>query len=198
MQNKLSARDKLLESAATLFLDKGYEAVSVNDICKHAEVSKGSFYHYFETKQALFMTLMENWSSRVMQSALSQPISADSKIKNVLIEMPHQFNTAFTAIPKGFPILVDFWRQAMGDPTVWKTAVEPYRYFTGFFMRIIETGQLDGSIRKDVDSEVLARLLVAVAMGYLLEATYDQDKADWSAITSEGLKLLLEGIGGTK
>ncbi|HOZ38231.1 MAG TPA: TetR/AcrR family transcriptional regulator [Anaerolineaceae bacterium] len=198
MQNKLSSRDKLLESAAKLFLDKGYEAVSVNDICKHAEVSKGSFYHYFETKQALFMTLMENWSSRVMQSALSQPISADRKIKNVLIEMPHQFNTAFTVIPKGFPILVDFWRQAMGDPTVWKTAVKPYRYFTGFFMRIIETGQLDGSIRKDVDSEILARLLVAVAMGYLLEATYDQDKADWSAITSEGLKLLLEGIGGTK
>ncbi len=196
MQNKLSSRDKLLESAATLFLENGYEATSVNDICKHAEVSKGSFYHYFETKQVLFMTLMENWSSKVMQSVLSQPISADSNIKDVLIEMPHQFNVAFTAIPKGFPILVDFWRQAMGDPAIWKMAVEPYRYFTGFFMRIIETGQQNGSIRKDVESEILARLLVAVAMGYLLEATYDQEKADWSAITSEGLKLLLEGIGG--
>jgi AcrR family transcriptional regulator len=198
MRNKFSSRDNLLESAATLFLDKGYEATSVNDICKHAGVSKGSFYHYFETKQVLFMTLMENWSSKVMQSVLSQPISADGNIKNVLIEMPHQFNAAFSAIPKGFPILVDFWRQAMGDPTIWKTAVEPYRYFTGFFMRIIENGQLEGSIRKDVDSEVLARLLVAVAMGYLLEATFDPEKANWSAITSEGLKLLLEGIGGTK
>ena len=198
MQNKISSRDKLLESAATLFLDKGYEAISVNDICKHAGVSKGSFYHYFETKQVLFMTLMENWSSRVMQSILNQPISADSNIKNVLIEMPHQFNVAFSAIPRGFPILVDFWRQAMSDPAIWKMAVEPYRYFTGFFMHIVENGQLDGSIRKDVDSEILARLLVAVAMGYLLEATYDQEKADWSAITSEGLKLLLEGIGGKK
>lgn len=65
-------------------------------------------------------------------------------------------------------------------------------------MRIVETGQLNGSIRKDVNSEILARLLVAVAMGYLLEASFDQEKADWSAITSEGLKLLLEGIGGSK
>jgi len=47
MQNKLSSHDKLLESAATLFLERGYEATSVNDICKHAEVSKGSFYLLF-------------------------------------------------------------------------------------------------------------------------------------------------------
>jgi TetR/AcrR family transcriptional repressor of nem operon len=32
-------------------LAKGYAATSVNEICDHAEVSKGSFYHFFKTKQ---------------------------------------------------------------------------------------------------------------------------------------------------
>lgn len=196
MQNKQTSREKILQSAVQLFLGEGYEATSVNDICKHAGVSKGSFYHYFETKQVLFLSLMENWSGRVMQSVLGEPITEDSNAKDVLIQMPYQFNMAFTAVPKGFPILVDFWRQAMAEPAIWKTAVEPYRYFTGFFMRFIETGQLDGSIRKDINSETLARLLVAIAMGYLLESAFDSDKADWPAFTSEGLVLLLEGIGG--
>ena len=196
MQNKQTSREKILQSAVQLFLGEGYEATSVNDICKHAGVSKGSFYHYFETKQVLFLSLMENWSSRVMQSVLGEPITEDSNAKDVLIQMPYQFNMAFAAVPRGFPMLVDFWRQAMADPAIWKTAVEPYRYFMGFFMRIIETGQQDGSIRKDIDSEILARLLVAVAMGYLLEAAFDQEKADWSALTSDGLSVLLEGIGG--
>lgn len=196
MQNKQTSREKILQSAVQLFLGEGYEATSVNDICKHAGVSKGSFYHYFETKQVLFLSLMENWSSTLMQSVLRQPISLDSSAKDVLIKMPNQFEVAFTAVPKGFPILVDFWRQAMAEPAIWKTAVEPYRYFTGFFMRFIETGQLDGSIRKDINSETLARLLVAIAMGYLLESAFDSDKADWPAFTSEGLVLLLEGIGG--
>ena len=196
MQNKQTSREKILQSAVQLFLGEGYEATSVNDICKHAGVSKGSFYHYFETKQVLFLSLMENWSSRVMQSVLGEPITEDSNAKDVLIQMPYQFNMAFAAVPRGFPMLVDFWRQAMADPAIWKTAVEPYRYFMGFFMRIIETGQQDGSIRKDIDSEILARLLVAVAMGFLLEAAFDQEKADWSALTSDGLSLLLEGIGG--
>ena len=196
MQNKQTSREKILQSAVQLFLGDGYEATSVNDICKHAGVSKGSFYHYFETKQVLFLSLMENWSSRVMQSVLGEPIIEDSNAKDVLIQMPYQFNMAFAAVPRGFPMLVDFWRQAMADPAIWKTAVEPYRYFMGFFMRIIEAGQQDGSIRKDIDSEILARLLVAVAMGFLLEAAFDQEKADWSALTSDGLSLLLEGIGG--
>ena len=196
MQNKQTSREKILQSAVQLFLGEGYEATSVNDICKHAGVSKGSFYHYFETKQVLFLSLMENWSSRVMQSVLGEPITEDSNAKDVLIKMPYQFNMAFAAVPRGFPMLVDFWRQAMANPAIWKTAVEPYRYFMGFFMRIIEAGQQDGSIRKDIDSEILARLLVAVAMGYLLEAAFDQEKADWSALTSDGLSLLLEGIGG--
>lgn len=196
MQNKQTSREKILQSAVQLFLGDGYEATSVNDICKHAGVSKGSFYHYFETKQVLFLSLMENWSSRVMQSVLGEPITEDSNAKDVLIQMPYQFNMAFAAVPRGFPMLVDFWRQAMADPAIWKTAVEPYRYFMGFFMRIIETGQQDGSIRKEIDSEILARLLVAVAMGYLLEAAFDQEKADWSALTSQGLSVLLEGIGG--
>lgn len=198
MQNKLSSRDKLLESAATLFLEKGYDAISVNDICKHAEVSKGSFYHYFETKQVLLLTLMDNWSSKLMQSVLGDPITDNAKATNVLIELPNHFNDAFTVIPKGFPILVDFWRQAMSDPAIWKMALDPYRYFMGFFMGIIEAGKLDGSIRADVESEVMARLLVAVAMGYLLESAFEQNNADWSDITSRGLKLLLEGIGGSK
>lgn len=196
MQNKQTSREKILQSAVQLFLGEGYEATSVNDICKHAGVSKGSFYHYFETKQVLFLSLMENWSGRVMQSVLGEPITEDSNAKDVLIQMPYQFNMAFAAVPRGFPMLVDFWRQAMADPAIWKTAVEPYRYFMGFFMRIIETGQQDGSIRKEIDSEILARLLVAVAMGYLLEAAFDQEKADWSALTSQGLSVLLEGIGG--
>lgn len=196
MQNKKTSREKILQSAVQLFLEEGFEATSVNDICKHAGVSKGSFYHYFETKQVLFLTLMENWSSRVMQSILGNPISVDTNVRDVLIKMPYQFNMAFAAVPRGFPMLVDFWRQAMADPGIWKTAVEPYRYFMGFFMRIIETGQLDGSIRKEIDSEALARLLVAIAMGYLLEAAFDQEKADWSALTSQGLSLLLDGIGG--
>lgn len=196
MQNKNSSREKIIQSAGQLFLETGYDATSVQDICSHAGVSKGAFYHYFETKQALFMTLMDYWSSSVMQDGGSEVFQTDLSIKEQLIRMPFQFAQAFEAVPKGFLILVDFWRQAMGDPQMWRMAVAPYRYFTDFFVRVVEKGKQDGSIRTDVESEILARLLVAVAMGYLLEAAYEQNSDQSLAVTSEGLRLTIEGIGG--
>jgi TetR/AcrR family transcriptional repressor of nem operon len=47
------ARERLIGTAQELMLDKGYAAVGVGEICAQAGVNKGSFYHFFESKQRL-------------------------------------------------------------------------------------------------------------------------------------------------
>lgn len=54
----LSAR-KLLTTAAQLFVEKGFDATSVDDIVKSANSSKGTFYHHYESKAALLLALRE-------------------------------------------------------------------------------------------------------------------------------------------
>ncbi len=49
----LAAREKLVEAAQVSMLAKGYSASGVDDICRDAGVSKGSFYHQFPSKEAL-------------------------------------------------------------------------------------------------------------------------------------------------
>lgn len=44
---------KLLDAAERLVLEKGYTATTVDDICESAGLTKGSFFHYFESKDAL-------------------------------------------------------------------------------------------------------------------------------------------------
>jgi len=43
--------EKLLDAALRLMLSKGYPATTVDEICAEAGVSKGSFYHFFKTKE---------------------------------------------------------------------------------------------------------------------------------------------------
>ncbi len=53
----MSAQDTrtlLLETALQLIWSSNYNAVGVNEICKQAGVTKGSFYHHFESKAELF------------------------------------------------------------------------------------------------------------------------------------------------
>lgn len=47
-------RTRLLETALTLIWQSNYNSVGVNEICKQAGVTKGGFYHHFESKASLF------------------------------------------------------------------------------------------------------------------------------------------------
>jgi AcrR family transcriptional regulator len=51
-------RDRLLEAAERLFVERGYEIVSSDDIADAAEVSVGTFYKYFKNKRQVLLTLI--------------------------------------------------------------------------------------------------------------------------------------------
>jgi TetR/AcrR family transcriptional repressor of nem operon len=52
--NTTDTRTILLETALNLIWNSNYNSVGVNEICKQAGVTKGSFYHHFESKAQLF------------------------------------------------------------------------------------------------------------------------------------------------
>ncbi len=52
-------RDRLVEVAIEMIWKNSYSSVSVDDICKAADVRKGSFYHYFKSKAELAVVAME-------------------------------------------------------------------------------------------------------------------------------------------
>jgi len=57
-----SAKEKLLEAAIAIIRIKGYAATTVDDLCEFAGVTKGTFFHYFETKETLAVAAAEQWS----------------------------------------------------------------------------------------------------------------------------------------
>ncbi|WP_078292331.1 TetR/AcrR family transcriptional regulator [Mycobacterium sp. D16R24] len=52
-------RTELLDLAMALFLERGYDTVSLNDLIATSGISKGAFYHYFSSKEALVAALSE-------------------------------------------------------------------------------------------------------------------------------------------
>lgn len=52
-------RDEILDSAQRLINTKGYEQMTVQDILDELQIAKGTFYHYFDSKQALLEAFIE-------------------------------------------------------------------------------------------------------------------------------------------
>lgn len=53
-------RTRLLEAAHTLIWQNSYSGVSVDDICRRASVNKGSFYHFFPSKNSLAIAALDD------------------------------------------------------------------------------------------------------------------------------------------
>ena len=57
-KNQLTKR-KIVDSALREFSKNGYMGCSANDICRNGGVSKGIVYHYFDTKELLYLFCVE-------------------------------------------------------------------------------------------------------------------------------------------
>ena len=59
MPRTSDARDRIVATAARLFLERSYQAVGVDELCQAADVRKGSFYHYFSSKSELAKAVID-------------------------------------------------------------------------------------------------------------------------------------------
>ena len=74
-----NSRDKLLDAATRLFHENGYQAVTVNDICEAAQLTKGAFYHHFDSKETLYQHLYTPQLDAYLSAHFSIPENADGK-----------------------------------------------------------------------------------------------------------------------
>jgi len=80
-----NTNDKIRYTAFKLFLEKGYEATNIRDICKEVGIKASSLYFYYKSKQELFFSIYDElWSDKIkfLESIeeLKQNISPDIKL----------------------------------------------------------------------------------------------------------------------
>jgi TetR/AcrR family transcriptional repressor of nem operon len=80
-----TSRSRLIREAKTLMLAKGYSGTTVDEICRAAAVSKGSFYHFFHSKEQLGLTVLDEYFSSTLQPLMNGPfVEIDDPIQRAL------------------------------------------------------------------------------------------------------------------
>jgi len=82
-----ATRDRLLQAAMDVFAERGYHGTTVDDIVAASESSKGAFYHYFPSKQGIFLKLLDQLVAMVeagVEEAISRQEGAIAKVEAAL------------------------------------------------------------------------------------------------------------------
>ena len=86
-----NTKGRIVSAAWKLFYEQGYDNTTVEDIIFESETSKGSFYHYFEGKDALLGSLSMIFDEKYEQ--LRQEMDPDMNAVDKLIHMNHELFT---------------------------------------------------------------------------------------------------------
>jgi AcrR family transcriptional regulator len=191
-QRGKETRARLLKAAAECFAQRGYDAASVSEICRRAEVSKGAFYYHFASKQALFLELLGSWLAGLDTQLEASRVGA-ATVPEEILRMAKAARPVFQMTDDYIPIFLEFFTQANRDPAVWQATIEPYRRYRAFFARLIQAGIDEGSLR-EVDSDTAAQVLVSLSVGLLLQALFAPAGADWAQVAQDGIQMFLEGL----
>lgn len=66
----LDTRERLIASGAILFAEKGFDGVSVREICAHAKTTMNMIHYFFSSKQGLLSAIMERFSVAIFEVPL--------------------------------------------------------------------------------------------------------------------------------
>ncbi len=76
-------RRKIMDSALTEFSNQGYGGSSINTICASQDISKGIIYHYFKTKDVLYLACVEECFQQLTQYIQNHIAYEDISIENI-------------------------------------------------------------------------------------------------------------------
>ena len=144
-KNTRNTRGRIISAAWKLFYEQGYEDTTVEDIVFESETSKGSFYHYFDGKDALLGTLAYVFDEKYEQLMEIMDPNLDAMEK--LIYLNHEL---FAMIDGGVSMdllarLLSTQLLARGE----KHLLDRNRTYFKVLRQIITEGQRTGQLRTD-------------------------------------------------
>ncbi len=171
-----NVKEKLLNAAFDSFLIKGYTATRVDEICKTAGVSKGSFFHYFKSKEDLAIAVLEDYFEK-----------AASKFANgEYAEVTDPVERAFSFIDFADSAAMEFWGKGclfgnfvtdlkVSGSEIEKRVENVFRTLSQSFSHVLEpVAELDKSGNGPTALELSEQFLMAIEGAIVLGRAYGE------------------------
>ena len=178
--------ERVLEAAATLFLDVGYDAASMQQLADRLGLHKSSLYHYVDSKEDLLEQLIDEAQTK-----------AENDLEIAEQDREHGYLTAVrlaveqTLHDRGRVSLVLRQKPRSADAD---SVIARRRAYDQRLAQLIEQGQAAGVIRNDIHPMLLARLTLGL-VAWIVE-WYDPERTRFAAdeICDAALRLIAHGV----
>lgn len=168
-------KNELVEIAEKLFLEKGYEETSIEDILNASGLSKGGFYHYFKSKEEVLAESINNFAESLLKEV--ELIVEDHGLN--ALEKLNRFMEKKVASQKPKKEIIKYLCMLMkSDFTLYKYSLTIAQKYIDPLARIIEQGAEEGVFEVEFPREtadILLRAVISVPQSVFF-SEYMEDK----------------------
>lgn len=185
-------RQHILDTAKSIILSKGFSAVGLNEILCAAEVPKGSFYHYFKSKDFFGEALLESYFSDYLMRLDDLLIQEGSTAAERLIGYwTLWLETQASEGQKGKCLAVKLGGEVCDLSETMRTSLQ--RGTNRIIERLadcIRDGMADGSLSGAIDADHVGLILYEMWLGATLLTKIRRDRSALESAMTATLKLL--------
>lgn len=171
-------RDHILETAQTIISGKGFSAVGLNEILQASGVPKGSFYHYFGSKEGFGEELLESYFvgyQASLDALLTRP--GLSGAERLMSYWEAWLETQSACDPKGKCLAVKLAAEVSDLSETMRAVLQRGTdQVIARLERAVEDGIADGSLSARLDAETTASTLYQLWLGASLRTKITRDR----------------------
>jgi TetR/AcrR family transcriptional repressor of nem operon len=157
------SRQKIIETAAVLFNQKGYIGCSMGDIVAASGLEKGTLYGHFSTKEELALLAFDYAWKDASGKRLRNLETVSNAVDKLQLHIDNYVNTP--SFPGGCPLL-NFAVDADDGNLALRTRVrKALKVWEDFLAKIVEDGQSTGEINTQIDSHSVANTIISILEG---------------------------------
>jgi len=166
----MNTRETIIQNSFILFLKHGVKEVSINEIIKSCSLSKGAFYHHFESKEKVYMEVLDRFFFSYFKKQ-NVYYAADIPFTDKLDRFINSFVDPYEEIARLLDAdqLTAYFRflfQAASTYESVRIRINKHFYRKGFYLfQILETAKEVDEIGANIKSEEVARQLFSMLIG---------------------------------
>jgi AcrR family transcriptional regulator len=186
-RKKARTRQAIYEAAMALFVARGYDAVTVEEVCRSADVAKGTFFLHFPTKDALLSEYGREATDDLRARLATHRGGAVSALRLAL-------RTLAERAERHTEIVRLIVRETMARPEAIRENTELGRGLGTLLADIVRGGQATGELRRNVVPEIAAAVLVGSYFTIVNVWATGTERFDLSDAVDQALRLVLGGL----
>ncbi len=194
-EKSIETKNKIIMSADELFKNNRFETVSVDSIVKKAGVAKGTFYIYFDSKDALIAELLVDNIKKIdigYESHLKS-LPSDMDTLDMLISLVEKIADVIDN-SIGYDLIKKMYHAHMTHTVKSDAIIDYNRDLYKIFKTVIDRGLDQGEFKIDMTSEEFSKHCIMILRGITYEWCVRYPNLDLKYNYVKHFQLLIEGI----